>query len=192
VRGRDHLRPRQASRPSDSVQVETDEVWQEEKESATGGLESSRRQREGSHVGDLLDSGTGTAGAFFVQASGQRSEPLLAQELAHGGRAERQVASLEMLADFVDGVIGLAERDGQVSRSRLLGLLAGAGARRGEEAGIGIAAETVTEDLEGSGGVAEIASDLSGGAALDEESAEGFVLALSGEVGFEEETADIG
>jgi hypothetical protein len=52
---------------------------------------------------------------------------------------------------------------------------------------LGIVAELMAEDAEGAGGVAEAASDVGGGLLIDEVSTEGFVLALQGELGGEEE-----
>ncbi|HXI67007.1 MAG TPA: hypothetical protein VNH41_03640 [Steroidobacteraceae bacterium] len=60
-----------------------------------------------------------------------------------------------------------------------------------EELRIGIAAELMTQHAEGSGGVAEGASDLVGGAVFDEEGAKRFVLALTGMGGLGEESSDI-
>ena len=50
----------------------------------------------------------------------------------------------------------------------------------------------VAHHLEGAWGVAKQASGLSGGAAVDEESPEGFVLALFGRGGLEEEATACG
>ena len=47
----------------------------------------------------------------------------------------------------------------------------------------GVVAELMTEDAKSAQGVAETASDVAGGFLIDEVSAEGFVLALQGELG---------
>jgi len=52
---------------------------------------------------------------------------------------------------------------------------------------VGIVTELMAEDAEGARGVAEAASDVAGGRVLDEESTEGFILALQGELRGEEE-----
>ncbi len=49
----------------------------------------------------------------------------------------------------------------------------------------------VTEDMEGIEGVAKSASHFVGGPALDQVGTQGFVLAMFGEVRFEEEPADL-
>jgi hypothetical protein len=50
-----------------------------------------------------------------------------------------------------------------------------------------VVAELITQDAEGSGGIAEAASDVDGGLLLDEVSTEGFILALHGELRGQEE-----
>ena len=50
-----------------------------------------------------------------------------------------------------------------------------------------VVAELITQDAEGAGRVAEAASDVAGKLLIDEVSAEGFVLALQGELGGEKE-----
>ena len=62
----------------------------------------------------------------------------------------------------------------------------GAGLEIAEELGFG-AAEMVGQDAEGAGSVAEALGDFIGGESVDEVGAEGFVLALGGGSGFEEE-----
>jgi hypothetical protein len=52
---------------------------------------------------------------------------------------------------------------------------------------LGIVAELMAKDAEGAGGVAEAAGHVSGGFLIDEVSAEGFVLALHGELRGKEE-----
>ena len=53
------------------------------------------------------------------------------------------------------------------------------------------AAEVVAQDVEGIKGVAEGAGDGLGGAALDQEGAQGPVLAVFGQAGEEEEAAEL-
>ncbi len=50
-----------------------------------------------------------------------------------------------------------------------------------------VVAELITQDAEGAGRVAEAAGDVAGKLLIDEVSAEGFVLALQGELRGEEE-----
>jgi hypothetical protein len=67
-----------------------------------------------------------------------------------------------------------------------LGLSFGSGLALAEEIK-GLAAELAAQDAEGPWGVAEAPSGFLGGEVLDEESAQGLVLALRRRLGFEEE-----
>ena len=80
----------------------------------------------------------------------------------------------------------LAHPQDQFANSVLLGLSMRAVLEFPEEVGLG-AAEMMTQDAKRTRGVAKTAGDVSGGKALDEISAEGFVLALGRGSGFEEE-----
>ena len=55
-----------------------------------------------------------------------------------------------------------------------------------------VVAELITQDAEGAGGIAEAAGDVAGGLLIDEIGAEGFVLALQGELGGKEEVVVVG
>jgi hypothetical protein len=61
--------------------------------------------------------------------------------------------------------------------------------RLAEEAGafLRVVAELITQDAEGTWGIAEAAGDVGGRLLVEEVSAEGFILALHGELGGEEE-----
>jgi hypothetical protein len=83
-----------------------------------------------------------------------------------------------------------AQSDSQVAGGGLLGLGVGATARAEEEGGVGVAAEVMAEDVEGADRVAEGRGDFLGGAIFEEVGAKGFVLALFGGSGFEEEAAE--
>ena len=72
-----------------------------------------------------------------------------------------------------------------------LGWGAGAGVAGQKERRVGLVAEVVTEDAEGRGRVAESASGLLGGLASDEISAEGLVLPLFWQGGFQEKAARV-
>ena len=101
------------------------------------------------------------------------------------------MALLEGLADFIDRMVLFAQLDDQVASGRFLGLGLGTVARGDKEDGSGFAAEVVAQDMEGIEGVAESAGDVFGGTAFDQESAQGLVLAVFGQAGFEEEAAEL-
>ena len=83
----------------------------------------------------------------------------------------------ERLADLIDGVVLLAERDGE---GVCLGF-SGRGVRRvggGEETRLGVATELMAQDAEGAWGIAEGARGLVRRHVSDEEGAKGFVHTL--------------
>ena len=122
--------------------------------------------------------------ALLVQAPGQPGEALGLKNLAHGGGAQMEFLSLEGLADFIDRMVLLAQINNEGTGARLLGLDPRAGVSGEEEGGLGVVAEVVAEDAEGTWGIAESAGDVLGWAGLDEVGAEGFVLALLGQGGW--------
>jgi hypothetical protein len=80
-----------------------------------------------------------------------------------------------------------AQRDNQRASRAGFGLAFRAGFALAEEIKV-LTAELATQDPEGSWGIAESAGDFLGMEAFDEESAKGFVLAVGGRLGFEEES----
>jgi hypothetical protein len=88
-------------------------------------------------------------------------------------------------------VIALSQVDDQLPSSGLLGLRLRSVFGGQEEPRIGIAPEVMAEDVESGDGIAEALCDVLGALLLDEVGTEGFVLALFGEAGFEEEAADV-
>jgi hypothetical protein len=123
-------------------------------------------------------------GAFFVPPPGQRSKPLGFEDFPHGGRTQGAVTLLECLTDFINGMVLLAQLDDKVPRGRLLGLALGTVSSGKKEGGLGFSAEMMTEDMERIEGVAKSARHLFGGTALDQESAQGLVLAVFGQERF--------
>ena len=78
-----------------------------------------------------------------------------------------------------------------LAAAALVGLRLGALAGGGEEVGQAAVSELVAEDMNGAGGVAEAAGDVGGRQLVDEEGAQGFVLALAGRAGLGEEAAGV-
>src|SRR6202162_6502942 len=95
-------------------------------------------------------------------------------------RPQRRALLLEALADLVDRVVALAQRHDLLVGAALLGLLAGAGASGGEEFRQFAATKGVAQHAEGARRVAEAPGGLHRGHVLDEEGAQGLVLALAG------------
>jgi len=91
--------------------------------------------------------------------------------------------------EVVDGQVLLAQGDGQLADAVARGGVAGSGLGLLKEGAtfVGVMAELVAEDPQGIVGVAEAAGDLGAGQLLDEEGAQGLVLALERGLRAEEE-----
>jgi len=85
----------------------------------------------------------------------------------------------------------LAQLDDEIAGGRFLGLSLRAVAWGEEKGRLGIAPEVVAEDVKGIEGITKGAGDLFGWAPFEQISAEGFVLAVFGQAGFEEELAEL-
>ena len=111
------------------------------------------------------------------------------QDFPYGGRTERAPLLLQGVADLVDRVILLAQAHDESASGGLLGLGARSRACGNKEVGIGIAAEVMAKNLEGTGGVVEGVSHFGGGEFIDEIGTQCLVHTLLGVGGFEEESA---
>ena len=187
--GRDHARAGQLGGVGEAS-IQADQVGDEQEEAAEAGGElawrgrscgNRRRPRRWAEPG----------GPLLVEASGQAGEAFVLQDLADGGGAERRSLLLERTADVVDRVVALAQGDDLRPAAALVGLRLGALAGGGEEVGQAAVSELVAEDMEGAGRVAEAAGGFGGRQLVDEEGAQGFVLALAGRAGLGEEAAGV-
>ena len=106
--------------------------------------------------------------------------------MGDGGRAEAVALLLEEPADVIDGEVLLAGLDNLLRAGVGLGGVLGAFGRGQEEGAVGVLAEVVDQDAEAARGIAEAAGGLLGGESVDEEGAQGFVLAVGGVGGLEE------
>ena len=116
-------------------------------------------------------------------APGQAGEPLLLENAVDGALGRGLVGGgVEASLDVGDGEVALAPGDD------LAPDFAGGGEGRATAPGrgpekvggrVGEAAEVAGEGVDGGGGVAELAGDLGGGAAFEEEGAQEFVMALT-------------
>jgi len=95
----------------------------------------------------------------------------------------------EFALHVIDGEIALAHGYSQITDAIAggRGLRTALGLAEEGSAFLGIVAELIAEDAEEAGGVAEAASDVGRGLLIDEEGAEGFVLALHRELRGQEE-----
>ncbi len=94
--------------------MESNEVWEEKKETTTLSGKASGSPGKRADVGDRLDGRARLLRTFLIAAARQRRKSLGLEDFAHGRGAEWELPLLEELADLVDGVILLAEGDDQI------------------------------------------------------------------------------
>jgi len=101
---------------------------------------------------------------------------------------------LQLALDVIDGQVLFTQGYGQWADAVTSGGVAGSGLGLLKEGATfaWVMAELVAEDTQGIGGVTKAASDLGAGQLLDEEGAQGLVLALERERRAEEELGLIG
>jgi len=172
------------------VGLQTHQVGDEQEQPAAASGEGARGQGKQSDIGHRLNRGAGLLRPLFIQPPRQRSEPFGFEDFPHAGRTQWALAILESLANLVNGVVLLAQLDDQVASRGLLGLGLRAVPRREKKGGVGFSAKMVTKDVEGIEGVAEGAGHLFSETALEQVSAQGLVLAVFRQAGFEEEAAE--
>ena len=142
-------------------------------------------------IGDGSSLGLGMVGSFLVRTAGQAGEALLTQDFPDGGIAQGSAVGFEGAFDVIDRMVLLAQGNDQRLGGVGLGLRFRARLAWAKEVER-LAAELAAQDAEGPGGVAEAAGDLPGGELFDEKGPQGFVLAVRGGLGFQEEPAFIG
>ena len=169
------------------IDVQLDQIRDKEKETPTSGGETAGRQREGADIGYRFDGGPGIVRPLLVQTPWQGSKAFFMEDLADSGGTEADVVILEDFADLVDRVVPLPQIDDSVPCGGLAGSGGGSTTRGGKEAGMGITAELMAQDPEGSWGVPELGSHRVGGVVVDEIGPHGFILPLLGVRRFEEE-----
>lgn len=181
VGGRDHARARQACGNGQMLEIELDQIRDKEKEPAKAGGKLAGQKLKGAHVSNSLNAGSGILRPLIVEPPRQRGESFFMEDLADGGGAEADAALFEDFADLVDRMVFLAQLDYSVPGRGLAGLGLRPPARRGKEAGLGIAAEMMTKDSEGPWRVSELSSYRVGGFVFDEKCPQGLILALLGQ-----------
>src|SRR6266508_6109417 len=171
--------------------LQADPIGDEQKEPAAASGEAARSQGKPPDIGHRFNRGPGLLGPFFIPSPGQRSEALGFKDFPHPGWTQGAVAILEALADFINGVVLLAQLDDQVTGRRLLGLSLRTVSRGEKKGGLGFPAKMVTEDMKGIEGIAKSPRHLFGGTAFEQVSAQGLVLTVFGQAGFEEEAPEL-
>ena len=183
------MRARQAGLGDDGGKVDAVKQRHKQEQTSQRGAEGAWGQVQAADVGDSGDLGFHRGWALLVGATGETGEALFAQQQGEGIDADGVAGLGEFPLDVVDGEVAFAQGyrqlpDAVASRGRL-----GAAMGLAEEGGAleGVMAELMTQDAEGAWGIGEAAGDVGGGFLLDEEGAEGLVLALEGELGGQEE-----
>ena len=124
--------------------------------------------------------------AFFILAPGQASEAFVVQDLPDGSGTQGSLAGFQSAFNFIDGEVLFAHPQDEFANGVLLGLGMRAAFEFAEEVGLG-SAEMMAQDAKRAWGIAKALGDVNRGDPFDEEGAEGFVLALGGGGGLEEE-----
>jgi hypothetical protein len=129
------------------------------------------------------------AGRSSSARRGKTGETLLTEQDGEGVDADGVAGGSEFALHVIDREIAFAHGHRQIPNAVAGGRGLRSSLRLAEEGGafLRVVAELMAEDAEGAGGVAEAAGDVAGGLLIDEVSTEGFVLALQGELGGEEE-----
>jgi hypothetical protein len=130
VRRGNHPGARQPRYARQRLQVQPGQQRREQKQPAEARVELAWRQRELPHVGHRLGARAHAWGALLVQAPRQGGEAFGLEHFAHGGGAQRQRTLLQRLADLVDGVVGLAQFNDELTRGRELMKNCGSAVRR--------------------------------------------------------------
>ena len=176
--GWDHARAGQLGALRQRIAVETNQIGNEQEQSASAGGKLVRTEGEVIDICDGLSVGPDPNGTLLIEPTRQGRKALRGEKLAHSGGAQRHSLLLERLADLVDRVVALAQRDDLVMGAALFGLLAPARSCGGEELRQIAAAKVVTQHAERARRVAEATCDLRRGQPIHVESAQSLVLAL--------------
>ena len=177
--GRDHARAGQLGALRQRVARQTHQIGDEQEQPAGPRGELTRAEHEVADIGDRLCIGPDPYGALLVEPTRQGCKTVRGQNLAHRGGAQRGSLVLERLADLVDRIVALTQRHDLLMGAALLGLVAPAWTRGGEELRRVAAAKRMAEHAEGARRVAEPTRDLGRGQPVHVEGAQGLVLALA-------------
>jgi hypothetical protein len=155
------------------------------------GFKRARVQVKLPDIGDIGCGRPRARWAFVVGPARQASESFVLEDLGDGDRAEGMSLVGQIAADVVDGEVLLSQGDDAVTEGVALGCGMRPLGRCEEEVASGTLAELVDEDAEAPRGVTEAASHFDAGETVDEEGAEGLVLAMGGVGGFEEDLGEV-
>jgi hypothetical protein len=160
-----------------------------QKQSGQGSAEGAGREIQAAHVGHRGDLGSDGGRAFVVGAAGKAREAFFAEQKDQRVDADGVAGGGEFALHVIDREIAFAHGHGYLADAipQRSGLRSAKRLTEEGSAFFWVVAELMTEDAKGARGVTEAAGDIGGGLLVDEEGAEGFVLALQGELGVEKE-----
>jgi len=153
--GRDHTGAGKFGPERQRVGGKTHQIVDKQKQPSYARGELTRGKYEVADIGDGLGIGADPLGAFLVEPTWQWREPLVGQNLAHCGGAQRRSLLLERLTDLVDRIVALAQRHDLLHGPALLGLSARTSPPRCEELRQLPMAKGVAQHAEGSRRIAE-------------------------------------
>src|SRR5438105_14593470 len=119
--GRDHTGAGKFGPERQRVGGKTHQIVDKQKQPSYARGELTRGKYEVADIGDGLGIGADPLGAFLVEPTWQWREPLVGQNLAHCGGAQRRSLLLERLTDLVDRIVALAQRHDLLHGPALLG-----------------------------------------------------------------------
>ena len=192
VRCRNHLAAGEAGLGEDAIQIGWHQRGEEQEQAPKAGAELAGTQIQGGDVGHGGGIGASAGRPFLVLASGQPGKALVLEDERDRHRTQGFHFPGESLADVVDRQILLAQGDDLLPEPLGFGGGFGALGRREEELAVGVLAELMDQDAEASGGVTTTAGGFGRGQSLDEEGAQGFVLAVGGVLRLEKRAGEVG
>src|SRR5204862_6610416 len=134
----------------------------------------------------------GIIGSLFSGTPGQSGKAFFFENEGNIGGAERLALVVEDSLDVINGKVLLAGPNNLFAQGIGFGSLLRAFSRGEEERPGGILSKLMNQDAKAPRRIAEAAGGLLGGELLDEEGAQGFVLAVCGVGWPEEDLSEVG
>jgi len=134
----------------------------------------------------------GMIGSLFIGTPGQSGKAFFFEKEGNVGGAQRLALVVENSLDVINGKVLLAGPNNLFAQGIGFGSLLRAFSRGKEERPGEILSELVNQDAKAPRRIAKAAGGLPGGELVDEEGAQGFVLAVSRVGGLQEDLSWIG
>ena len=186
--GRDHFGSRQGTLLGDLLQRNLSQIFAEEEKAPELGSERARGEIQQSDISDASSFGLGRMRTFVISTPRQASKAFFLEKLGDGDGAETGLLLRECTLDIVHREVLLAQLDDTVADTVTLGCDTWSLVRGKKELAIRVAAEVMAEDAKGTRRVAEARRGFGRRDPIDEEGAQGLILAMCGG-GWVEESA---